>query len=224
MAETRTDQLPKGPWCAPFSQEGRGRWCLTPGPPLLCSTPRAGLTQPAGGRRGKQAERVGPGGFTRERARRGHTQPEREEGRAGQGGWARLPAGGSGLRGCHSHPRPAHPGSRGWPATVPAQEGRKGPWQRWEPVPGRWKPAQPRGGLGPPPPTGGTPGQAGSPRVRTALHWACREAAVSKRGAAVCSSDYREVPPCHWEFSRSWIPHPWLPGEAADLGTDFLRT
>lgn len=143
--------------CAPWPG-GQKTAALTPGPPPLWQDTQ-GWPDPALPAAARKTGQSGsdPGGFTRERARRGHTQPEREEGagRAGRVGPG-CPAGAPASLGLSLPPCcAAHPGSRGWPAGRPRRGGKGAGSVGGSRFP-RWKPAQARGGLGPPPPTGGT--------------------------------------------------------------------
>ncbi|CAI9172297.1 unnamed protein product [Rangifer tarandus platyrhynchus] len=186
-------------------------------PPSPVRTPRAGLTQPCRRLPGKQVRAVRTLAAS-QRARLGHTPPEREEG-AGREGGPRLPR--RALPppwGCHSHPavQPTQGAGAGRP-------GRKERRQRGrEPVPTLEAGPASRG-AGSAPSHGGDLAQRAAPRARTALQWACREAARLHAGepGCGCSSAYKEAAPIAGRSAAAGFQVPAAP-EKLWTCTDFF--
>lgn len=209
--------------CAPWPG-GQRTAALTPGPPPLWQDTQ-GWPDPALPAAARKTGQNGsdPGGFTRERARRGHTQPEREEGagRAGRVGPG-CPAGAPPPWGCHSHPavQPTQGAVAGRPAGPGGEERAPAAWVGAGSHAGS-RPSLAEGWVRPLPRAG--PGQAGSPAGphRTALGLqggSCLQA--GERGCG-CSSDYREVPPVTGRSAAAGFHIPAAP-EKLRICTDFF--
>lgn len=174
--------------CAPWPG-GQKTAALTPGPPPLWQDTQ-GWPDPALPAAARKTGQSGsdPGGFTRELAAGTHTARAGGGGGPGREGGPGLPRRRSRLPGAVTPTLLSSPPREPWLAGRPAQEGRKGRRQRgWEPVPTlEAGPASRRAGSSPS--HGRDLAKRAAPRVRTALHWACREAAVSKRGSVAAAA------------------------------------
>ena len=194
--------------CAP-RRGGQRTAALTPGPPLLWQDTQ-GWPDPALSAAARKTGQSGsdPGGFTRERARLGQTQPEREEaaGRAGRVGPGCRPL--PPLWGGHSLPavQPTQGAVAGRPAGPGAAERAPAAWVgagshagSRPSLAGGWVRPFPRRDLASAQPLGSAAlcsGLAGRQLVY-------KLGSVTAAAPPLQGGDSR-----HWEVSRSWIPGP----------------
>lgn len=207
--------------CAP-RRGGQRPPALTAGPPLLWQDTQgwSDPTLPAAARKTGQSG-SDPGGFTGELGWDTH-RPSGRRGRAGRVGPG-CPAGPSRLPGAVTPTRLSSPPREPGLAGRRPRRGGKSAGSVGGSRFASWKPAQPRGGLGPPLPTVGDLAERAAPRARTALQWACREAArlhAGERGCG-CSSDYKEAAPIAGRSAAAGFQVPAAP-EKLWTCTDFL--